>query len=121
MKRKNKRCKSGIPNGRSSYVMYAIVLKEHPNIVKLGRASHWRSRKAFYENWNLSLGEGILDFAAYIVTEEWVDMKNLEAACLAAMNIQPYRGREWFKASLEHAKSAIEDTLNAAELSYTDM
>jgi hypothetical protein len=119
--RRIKRCKTGIPAGRSSYVIYAVVLNDHPDIVKIGRASNWRSRKKFYENWNLSLGTGIKDFAAYCITEEWVNLPSLEEACLSAMNTRPYRGREWFKAQFDFAKLAIEDTLQTADLSYIEL
>jgi hypothetical protein len=118
--RRKPRCKTGIAAGRSNYVIYAVVLNAHPDIVKVGRASNWKSRKKAYENWNLSLGEGILESVAYCITEEWVNLPSLEEACLSAMNTRPYRGREWFKTSFDHAKSAIEDTIQTAELSYIE-
>jgi hypothetical protein len=120
MKRKTKRCVFGMTRGRSNYLIYAVVLKDHPNIVKLGRTSNWNSRRNEYLNWNLCDGDGILDFAVYCLTEEWVNLPQLESACLSAMPTRPYRGREWFRASLEDAKLAIEDTLNTAQISYTD-
>lgn len=117
-----KRCLNpfGISQGRSNYTIYAVVLREHPSIVKIGRANNWYRRSREYTHWNFAEGDGILDLAVYCITDEYVCLRSLEDACLTAMG-RPYRRREWFKASLEQAKLAIEDTLNTAQLSWTDL
>lgn len=114
------RCKFGIPKGRSRYVIYAVVLKEHPSIVKLGRSMRWHQRRREYDNWNFADGDGVQEFHAYCITEEYVDLNAVESACLGAMGINPYRGNEWFKSTLEHAKEAIESVLSSAQLSYDE-
>jgi hypothetical protein len=115
-----KRCRFGIPDGRSRYVIYAVVLREHPHIVKLGRSMKWSQRRTAYDNWNLADGDGVLEWVAYCITEEYVDLNAVEGACIAAMGVRPYRGNEWFKSDLEHARAAIEGVLQTAQLSYTE-
>lgn len=113
-------CRFGIPKGRSRYTIYAVVLREHPSIVKLGRSMKWHSRRREYDNWNFADGDGVLDWAAYCITEEYVDLNSVESACLGAMGINPYRGNEWFRSTLDHAKQAIESVLHDGQLSYTE-
>lgn len=120
MSTKSKRCKFGFSAGSNNYIIYAVILKDHPEIVKLGRTNNWYRRSYEYVYWNLANGDGIQDLAVYCITEEYVNLPMLETACLSAMPRRPYRGKEWFKASLDEAKKAIECTLNASQLSYTD-
>lgn len=122
MKRRNraKRCSFGIPQGRSRYVLYAVVLCAHPEIVKIGQTMKWASRCRHYQSWNLADGDGILESAVYCITEEYVNLLSLEKSCLDAMGKAPYRGQEWFRSTLDHAKVAIESVLEAAQVSYTE-
>ena len=118
---RTKRCSFGLPKGRSNYVIYAVVLREHPTIVKLGRTTNWRNRSREYHDWNFATGDGVLASAVYCITEEYVDLAAVEAACLGAMGQLPHRGKEWFKATLQQAKDAIESVLCNAQLSFDEL
>lgn len=106
---------------RTQYVLYAVTLREHPGIVKLGRTTSWKQRRNEYDKWNFADGDGIAMCALFCLTEEYVDLPALEAACLSAMAMQcpRYRGNEWFKGTLEQAVQAIEDVLATAQTSYS--
>jgi hypothetical protein len=107
---------------RTHYVIYAVTLREHPEIVKVGRTTQWKSRRREYDTWNFSAGDGVLDCVVYCITEEYADLAAIEAACLdgMAMICPLHRGAEWFKGSLDDARRVIEDVLCAGQLSYME-
>ena len=105
---------------RIQQVIYAVVLREHPTIVKIGRTTNWLRRRSSYDNWNFALGDGISNLAVYCVTDEYVDLAGLESACLGAMNKPLVRGFEWFRADLDHARKAIESILIASQISFVE-
>lgn len=107
---------------RTQYVIYAVVLREHPAVVKLGRTTLWSSRRREYDTWNFADADGVADCHVYCVTDEYVDLSALESACLCAMADRSprYRGAEWFKATLADAKVVIEGVLQAGGISYVE-
>lgn len=106
---------------KSQYVIYAVVLREHPHLVKLGQTCAWGTRRRQYDHWNFSGGDGVLESAIYCITEEYTDLRATEAACLSAMSAPAAHGAEWFTASLSAARSAIERTLQRLGLSYIEL
>ena len=100
--------------------IYAVVLKDHPAVVKLGQTKKWKSRRRAYDDWNFADGDGVLRYRAYTITEEWVDLAGVEQACLARINKPVYRGREWFRGTLDDGTKAIEAVLCEFGLSYID-
>lgn len=107
---------------RTQYVLYAVTLREHPGILKLGRTTKWSSRRREYDNWNFASGDGVEDCAVYIITEEYADLAALEKACLDGLaTVRPiHRGNEWFKASFADGKAVIEDVLNTCGMTYVE-
>lgn len=107
---------------RTHLVLYAVVLREHPEIVKIGRTTNWNSRRREYDTWNFADGNGVLAAAVYCITEEYVDLPALESACLYGMGFfcAKHRGNEWFKGDIEVARKVIEDVLHTAQVSYAD-
>jgi hypothetical protein len=110
-----------MPKGRSQAVIYAVVLRAHPGIVKLGRTTKWSQRRRAYDGWNLSAGDGIAEAAVYCITEEYVDLAAVEAACLGAIDRPLVRGSEWFRAEMARARETIESVLNGAGLSFFEI
>ena len=106
---------------RSSFTLYAVVLREHPRVVKIGRTTRWVRRRAEYDSWNFANGDGVLHCSVYDIAEEYVDLAMLEKAVINGMaaNFPMFRGAEWFAASLEDAVAVIEDVLHTAGISYS--
>lgn len=107
-----------LPNGRSGYVIYAVELKEHPGVVKVGRATNWRNREKQYANWNLADGDAIERCRTFVITEEFVDLAKLEAAILGIMPFPVRSGREWFVADFDEACDLISQFLCEHQVSY---
>lgn len=105
----------------SGYLIYAVVLREHPALVKIGRTRSWGLRRPQYVNWNLSDGHGIQTFVVYGITEEYVDLALVEAVCLAGMERRPHRGKEWFIGTLRDAQDAIERGIASLSLSFVKL
>ena len=102
----------------SRYSIYAVVLREHPTVVKLGRTTSWQQRRRAYDTWNFADGDGVLAYRVYSITEEYVDLAGLEALCVAMMDKPRVRGNEWFRADLAYATAKIEEALESSGLSY---
>lgn len=107
-----------LPRGRSESIIYAVVLREHPEVVKVGRTTRWANRRKAYACWNLANGDGILDERVFIITDEFVDLPHLEAHVLSAMPFPIRHGNEWFTADLDEVCRLIDQILCAAGLSY---
>lgn len=107
---------------RTQYVIYAVVLREHQDIVKVGRTTQWKSRRNEYDSWNFASGDGISDCLVFCITEEYADLAKIEAACIDGMALicPLHRGKEWFRGTLHDARRVIEDVLCAGQLSYTE-
>jgi len=107
---------------RTQLVLYAVTLREWPDVVKLGRTTKCSSRRREYDTWNFADGDGVQQCVVYVITEEYADLSALECACLDGMAMMRprYRGNEWFKGSIEDAKNVIADVLNTAGVSYIE-
>jgi T5orf172 domain len=105
---------------RSSYTIYAVTLREHPEIVKIGRTTNWRSRRNAYDTWNFASGDGVLGGVLYTITDEYVDLSAVEKACLSGMSMicSIHRGSEWFHGTLDDAKKVIDDILCAGGITF---
>lgn len=113
-----KNIRGGTRTGRVHQAIYAVVLREHPAIVKIGQTSKWSNRRASYASWNLRTdNDGILDERVFLINEEYVDLLRLESAVLREMGT-PTFGKEWFKADLETACRAIDRVMCEGGLSY---
>jgi hypothetical protein len=104
----------------SRYIIYAVTLREHEGIVKLGRTTNWKTRRREYDCWNFADYDGVSACSVFMVTEEYVDLTALEKACLAAMANRHslFRGAEWFSGDLQDAEEVIAGVLEAAQISY---
>ncbi len=107
-----------VPVGSSGAVIYAVVLRDHPTVVKIGRSFRWAKRRMTYDFWNLREGDGVLDERVFCVTDEYVDLHMLESAILDAMDAPIYRGREWFVSDIETAERTIDQVMCLNEVSY---
>lgn len=109
---------SFIPAGRTASVIYAVVLVEHPDLVKVGRTTRWETRRKSYANWNLRNGDGIAEERVFTISESFVDLPKLEAHVLASMPFPIRHGAEWFAADLDEVCRVIDRLLCEAGLSY---
>lgn len=107
-----------VPNGRRSFVLYAVTLREHPGVVKIGRTTNWNTRRREYENWNLAAGDGLMAKRLFIITEEWADLPALEQVILETMPHRRRHGKEWFLADLVDAAEHIARVLDDYGLTY---
>ena len=107
---------------RSHYVIYAVILREHPEILKIGRTTQWKTRRREYDTWNFADGDGVLDCIVYCITDEYVDLSAVEAACIEglAMICPRHRGNEWFKGDIADARRVVEDVLCAGQISFIE-
>ena len=112
------RVRNFVPKGRSVFVLYAVTLREHPEVVKVGRTTRWNNRRVAYANWNLSDGDAILFERTFTITEEFVDLPALEKALLGWLPYPLKHGYEWFVADFEEACREIDRFLCEARLSY---
>lgn len=105
---------------RRHYVLYAVVLREHPTIVKIGRTTNWKQRRREYDNWNFADGDGIAKSIIFLITEEFCDLNGLEAECLGTMDAPRVRGAEWFRASIDDAHTVISQVLTDNALTWEE-
>lgn len=106
------------PRGHSHACIYAVVLRDHPEVTKVGRTAKWRNRRKAYADWNLSNGDGILAERTFIITEEFVDLALVEEAILDELPFSRHYKREWYKADIEEVERAIDRILCGMGLSY---
>lgn len=107
-----------VPSGRSGYYLYAVVLRDHPDKVKIGMTSKWKQRRQSYATWNLASGDGILDERVFAITEEFIDLKKLENHVVKTFNAPIAFGSEWFFATLDEASRHIDVVLSEHGISY---
>jgi hypothetical protein len=107
---------------RTHYVIYAVILKEHPEIIKIGRTTKWKTRRREYDTWNFANGDGVLDCLVYCITDEYVDLAAVESACISGLATicSLYRGNEWFHGTLADARRVVEDVLCAGQISFVE-
>ncbi len=110
-----------LPAGRSGSFIYAIVLVDHPGVVKIGRTVRWNQRRHAYANWNLRDGDGIAEERVFRINEEYVDLAALETEIL---NRAPWRRRhklEWFVAELDDVCHLIDQVMCEGGITYDMM
>lgn len=110
--------RSFLPPGRSRSVIYAVTLKEHLGITKVGRTANWRNRRAQYAKWNLATEDAVDREAVFTMTDEFVDLVRLEAFILQVLPFPRRSGNEWFVAEIDEVSQAIERILADHALSY---
>jgi hypothetical protein len=106
-----------MPAGRSEAVIYAVALKEHPGVTKVGRTCRWRNRRKVYESWNLRLG-AIAEERLFVLTDEYVHLPSLETYILANLPFERHFGNEWFAAEIDDVAKHIDRMLCEHEISY---
>lgn len=109
-----------VPNGRTSYTIYAVALSEHQGIVKVGQTSRWKSRLSNYQNWNLANGDAVERYTRFAFYDAFVDLRQLEAHVLESVRREfpVYRGSEWFSGDYDEVVRLIDRTIAATGLSY---
>lgn len=107
-----------VPKGRSEYVIYAVCLREHLGVVKVGRTTRWKNRRKVYASWNLAIEDAVLAERVFTITEEFVDLPALEAALLSAMPFPRRHGLEWFRANFDDVCEVIDRFLSEHDISY---
>ncbi len=106
------------PSGRSGSYIYAVVLVDHPGVVKIGRTIRWKSRSIAYQNWNLRDGDGIADARVFQITDEYVDLNMVEAEILHRAPWPRRHKKEWFRAELDDVCRLIDRVLCEGDISY---
>lgn len=107
-----------VPSGRSGLFIYAVVVKRHPDKVKIGMTRKWKNRRVAYANWDLSPGDAILDERVFCINEEFVDLEKLEGHILRTFDAPLAFGTEWFKADIDQACRHIDRIMCANGISY---
>ena len=107
-----------VPRGRTGFFLYAVVLSEHPDKVKIGMTRKWHNRRTSYANWNLASGNGVQSERVFRISEEYVDLRGLEAAVLSTFNAKRVSGMEWFASDIETAAKHIGRVLSDHGVSY---
>lgn len=107
-----------VPKGRSGHYIYAVSLKDHPDVVKIGMTTKWKDRKKTYENWNLRRGDGIDKEMVFVVTQDFVDLAALEKHILENICLPLRHGAEWFHGDFDDVCRRIDRILCAAEIDF---
>lgn len=110
--------RSFLPKGNFEFVLYVIVLAEHPTYVKVGKSMKWKQRREVYANWNFAKGNGIAREVKFTITEEFIDLTKLENEMLARMKFPRAHGYEWFIAEADKVVNIIEEMLREYGLSH---
>lgn len=99
-----------IPAGRHQWRIYAVVLREHPGVVKIGRTTQWHKRRKTYANWNLQ-HDAILHERVFTINEEYPDLELLERQLISTLPFPKRHGNEWFEGNFEAICRFIERLL----------
>jgi hypothetical protein len=110
---------SFLPKGRTGLYIYAVVVKDHPDKVKVGMTRNWTARRNAYANWNLTPGDGVLQESVFCITEEFVDLPKLENHILKTLPLARASGSEWFFGSIDDASRHIDRVMVAHGISYS--
>jgi hypothetical protein len=96
-----------------NFTIYALVRESEPSIVKIGMSRKWIGRKEYYGK--------ALSYSAYFVSSDigLIKLIFLESLCVTSMGILPCKGREWFKTSIDVARTAIEKVLVSNNVPFT--
>ncbi len=106
------------PPGRSGAYIYAVVLVDHPDVVKIGRTVRWKGRRNAYMNWNLRDGDGIKEARVFQITDEYVDLNLVETEILGRAPWPRRHKKEWFRADLDDVCRLIDRVLCEGDISY---
>lgn len=106
------------PPGRSGLYIYAVILKQHQDKVKIGMTKNWKNRRYEYATWDLSPGNAILDERVFCINEEFVDLAKLENHILHTFKFDRAHGKEWFHASLYDACQHIDKVMCRHNITY---
>lgn len=106
------------PTGAGMAVIYAVVLTDHPDKVKIGRTTNPKARMKQYANWNLRNSDGIKEQYIYTLNDEYVDLPAIEAMILQNMGNHERVKAEWFICPAEIATETIESTLQSLDIPY---
>lgn len=107
-----------MPSGRSGLYIYAVVIKQHPDKVKIGMTRKWVNRRRSYANWDLSPGDAIVEERVFRISEEFVDLERLEAHILETFEAPRAFGAEWFNETLDEACRHIDRIMCANGIVY---
>ena len=107
-----------LPSGRSGIYLYALILKERPDMAKIGRTNNWNNRRKSYAQWNFSEEDAILSEAVFCIHDEYADLPAIENHILQTIEFPLAWGREWFSCSLEDATRHIDRVLTELEISF---
>jgi hypothetical protein len=107
-----------VPRGRTSAVIYAVSLKEHPLVTKVGRSARWQQRRRAYDCWNLAPGDAVENFRTYTFTEDWVDLEGIERFVLDALQFPRRFGKEWLDAPFEDVVPRLDEVIEGLGLSF---
>ena len=103
---------------RRGYYIYAVALKEHSGIVKVGMTTNWASRRISYDTWNLRNGDGIDQFKLFTICDEFVDLARLEKHILNNIEDELVSGREWFRADFDEICRIIDKVMCDSCITY---
>jgi len=106
------------PKGRRHAVIYAVCVKGHDGVVKLGRTTKWKTRRQSYQRWNLSSGDAITSERVFVLTDEFVDLVKIERAILDGCPFPLRHGQEWFTADLDEICRYVDRFLTINEISF---
>ena len=106
------------PNGRSGLYIYAVVLKQHEDKVKIGMTKNWKNRRSAYAAWNLASVDAILEERVFCINEEFVDLAKLENHILVTFKFDRAHGKEWFHATLDDACQHIDNVMCRHNITY---
>lgn len=107
------------PKGRSGLFIYAVVIRQHPEKVKIGMTRKWNVRRRAYACWDLSPGDALIDERCFCINEEFVDLERLEAHILQTFDAPLAFGAEWFSADIGDACRHIDRVMCANGISYS--
>lgn len=107
------------PKGRSGLFIYAVVVRQHPDKVKIGMTRKWHVRRVAYANWDLSPGDAILEERCFCINEEFVDLEKLEAHILHTFEAPLAFGAEWFSGDIDEACRHIDRIMCANDITYS--
>lgn len=109
---------SFLPSGRKGLFIYAVVVVQHPDKVKIGMTLDWVARRYSYANWNLSAGDAIADERIFRICDEFVDIRKLENHILKTFRAHIAHGAEWFSAGIDDAVRHIDRVMCEHAITY---
>lgn len=106
--------------GNGDRSIYAVVVKSHPSIVKIGMSRNWPNRRKVYADWNLHDGDGILTERVFDITNPYISLPRLENFILKKSPYPLAYRNEWFTADFDGVCAHIVSILVKADISYEE-